>query len=335
MQWCAALVALATALLPVAAGGETPDAVEAALTNGDTAALRDALAALSRTASVDAAATAFAAAVDALPRNRDFRMRLEAASTEASGGPVASAPRYLFLLVPGWRYRVNVETGADLRQPRAVLERLGFEARLVPLDENGAIEVNARALADAIARHEADGRALILVSTSKGGPETHLALDTLGRSDGARHVAAWVNIGGLLNGTALADYWSGWSQRWIAATGFALFVGLGTEAIPSMATAPRRARFAELRVPPAVLVVNYIGAPLTTDLRVDVWGDFEVIAPHGPNDGLTLLADAIVPQGVTVVERGLDHYFSAPDLDRRIAALAAVLLEELGAPAAR
>jgi hypothetical protein len=68
---------------------------------------------------------------------------------------------------------------------------------------------------------------------------------------------------------------------------------------------------------------------------VDVWGDFEVIAPHGPNDGLTLLADAIVPQGVTVVERGLDHYFSTPDLDRRIAALAAVLLEELGAPAAR
>jgi hypothetical protein len=35
------------------------------------------------------------------------------------------------------------------------------------------------------------------------------------------------------------------------------------------------------------------------------------------------------------VERGLDHYFSTPDLDRRIAALAAVLLEELGAPAAR
>jgi hypothetical protein len=169
------------------------------------------------------------------------------------------------------------------------------------------------------------------VSTSKGGPETHLALDRLGRSGDAGHIAAWVNIGGLLNGTALADYWAGWSQRWIAAAGFAVFLGLGTEAIPSMATGPRRARFAELRVPAGVVVVNYIGAPLTTDLRPDVWGDFEVIAPHGPNDGLTLLADAIVPQGITIVERGLDHYFAAPDLDRRIAALATTLLGELEA----
>jgi hypothetical protein len=84
-----------------------------------------------------------------------------------------------------------------------------------------------------------------------------------------------------------------------------------------------------------VLVVNYLGAPLTTDLRPDVWGDFEVIAPHGPNDGLTLLADAIVPEGTTLVEPGLDHYFAAPDIDRRIAALAAVLLEKLGTPTGR
>jgi hypothetical protein len=125
-----------------------------------------------------------------------------------------------------------------------------------------------------------------------------------------------------------------WPQRWVAAIGFA-FLGRGTDAIPSMTMAPRRARFAELRVPDGVLVVNYIGAPLTADIRPDVQADFEVIAPHGPNDGLTLLADAIVPQGVTVVERGLDHYFAAPDLDRRIAALAAALLGELEAPAGR
>jgi hypothetical protein len=329
MQWCAALVALATALLPVAAGGETPDAVEAALTNGDTAALRDALAALSRTASVDAAATAFAAAVDALPRNRDFRMRLEAAGAEASDGPHAAAARYLFLLVPGWRYRVNVETGADLRQPRAVLERLGFEARLVPLDENGAIEVNARALADAIARHEADGRALILVSTSKGGPEAHLALDLARRAGHAGHVAAWVNIGGLLNGTPLADHWDTWPRSWLAALGF-VFMGHDTAAIPTMRTDVRRARFATLRLPPELFVVTYVGAPRAADVTSGAQGDYAIIAPHGPNDGMTLLADTLVPQGVTLVERGLDHYFAAPDLDRRIAALAHAVLETLG-----
>jgi hypothetical protein len=208
---------------------------------------------------------------------------------------------------------------------------MGLATWLVPLDENGTVEANGAALAAELERLAGDGRRLVLVSTSKGGPETLLALDRLARSGGAGHVAAWVNIGGLLNGTALADYWIGWSQRWIAALGFAVFLGHGTEAIPSMATAPRRARFAELRVPPGVLVVNYIGAPLTTDLRPDVWGDWEVIAPQGPNDALTLLADAIVPQGITVVERGLDHYFAAPDLDRRIAALTTVLVGELDA----
>jgi hypothetical protein len=143
-----------------------------------------------------------------------------------------------------------------------------------------------------------------------------------------------VNIGGLLNGTARADWWMEWPQRWLAVVGFA-FLGRDTEAIPSMMMAPRRARFAELRVPHGVLVVNYIGAPLTADIRPDVRADFEVIAPYGPNDGLTLLADAIVPEGITLVERGLDHYFAAPDLDRRIAALAVALLGELEPAAGR
>jgi hypothetical protein len=320
----------ALALAPVAAAGRDA-ALADAMRRNDVPALRATLAAITRERSIDAAAKAFAATVEGVPRNREFRTRFDAALAD---GPRAAAADYLFVFVPGWLYRINPDSGADLARPRAVLEGMGLATRLVPLDENGTVEANGAALAAALAALAADGRRIVLVSTSKGGPETHLALDQLGRADGAGHVAAWVNIGGLLNGTPLADYWSGWSQRWLAALGFS-FLGLGTGAIPSMATAPRRARFAALRIPPGVLVVNYLGAPLTTDLRPDVWGDFEVIAPHGPNDGLTLLADAIVPEGTTLVEPGLDHYFAAPDIDRRIAALAAVLLEKLGTPAGR
>jgi hypothetical protein len=337
MVRCTALLAVVLALVPVGAGGETsdaPDAVGAALARADTAALRDALAALSRAASVDDAAQAFAASVDALPRNRDFRMRLEAASTEASGGPVASAPRYLFLLVPGWRYRVNVETGADLARPRAVLERLGFATELVPLDENGTIEANARALADAIARHEAGGRTLILVSTSKGGAEAHLALDLARRSEGAGHVAGWVNIGGLLNGSAIADYWAAWPQRWLAAIAFA-FQGFGIASIDSMTTETSRARFAAAALPAHVLVVNYVAVPMSWEVTSPSQGGYMTLAEHGPNDGLTLLADAIVPQGVTVLARGLDHFYAAPDLDERIAAMARTLVSLLEERAGR
>jgi hypothetical protein len=296
---------------------------------GDVPALRETLAAIARTSSIDDAAKAFVAAVESLPRNRAFRARFDASHAAGPAAP-ASGTDYLFVFVPGWLYRANPDSGADLARPRAVLGALGIATHFAAIDENGTVEANGAALAAELDRLAADGRRLVLVSTSKAGPETHLALDQLGRSDRARHVAAWVNIGGLLNGTPRADWWMEWPQRWLAAFGFA-FLGRTTEAIPTMMTAPRRARFPELRLPPGVLVVNYIGAPLAADIRPDVRADFEVIAPHGPNDGLTLLADALVPQGITLVEPGLDHYFTAPDIDRRIAALAAVLLVELEA----
>ena len=321
--------------LRAAEAQETPPAalIADALHRGDVVTLREQLAAIARTSSIDTATKAFAAAMESLPRNREFRASFDAARVGKLELPAAGA-RYLFVFVPGWLYRANPDSGADLARPRAVLGAMGLATRLVPLDENGTVEANGAALAAALGELAGDGRRLVLVSTSKGGPETHLALDQLGRSGGAGHVAAWVNIGGLLNGTPRADYWMEWPQRWLAAVAFA-FLGHGTEAISSMTTAPRRARFPELGVPHGVLVVNYIGAPLTADVGAHVRDDFEVIAPHGPNDGLTLLADALVPQGITLVEPGLDHYFVAPDIDARVAALVAALLGELEAPAGR
>ena len=107
-------------------------------------------------------------------------------------------------------------------------------------------------------------------------------------------------------------------------------MGHDTSAIPSMQIAPRRARFAEFRVPDGLLlVVNYIGAPRAAEITPGAQGDYAILLPHGPNDGLTPLADALVPQGLTVVEHGPDHYFAAADIDRRIAALAQAVLETL------
>jgi hypothetical protein len=237
-------------------------------------------------------------------------------------------------MVPGWRYRVNRETGADLAQPRARLERLGFATVLVPLDANGAIDANARALAAEVARLRADGRTLILVSTSKGGPETHLALDTLRRAGEAGHVAAWVNIGGLLNGSAIADGWAAWPRRWLAAFVLA-FNGFDLAAIDSMTTAASRPRFAGAVLPDHVLVVNYLGVPLASEVSPTARDGYAILVEGGPNDGLTLLADAIVPGGVTVVARGLDHFYAAPDLDDRIAAMGRAIVRLLEERAGR
>ncbi len=302
----------------------------AAIEQGDTAAFRDALAMLARATSLDEAAALFADAVERLPRNRAFRARFDAALAGPLAPP-AGQEHYLFVFVPGWLYRTNAESGADLARPRRVLAARGYAVHFAAIEENATVAANGEALAAELARLAGDGRRLVLVSTSKAGPETQLALDRLERAGHAAHVAAWVNIGGLLNGTPLADHWEVWPRRWLAAFAFA-FMGHGTDSIGSMTTGARRARFAELRLPAGLLAVTYIGAPRVAEVTSGAQGDYAIIAPYGPNDGMTLLADALLPQGVTVVERGLDHYFGAPDIDRRIAAMAQAVLEALAAP---
>jgi hypothetical protein len=285
----------------------------------------------SRASSIDAAATAFASAMEGLPRNRAFRAAFERALA-SPGAAIPGADRYLFVFVPGWLYWRQPESGADFARPRRVIGELGVAHRLAEIDENGTVDENAAMLAGELASLREDGRRVVLVSTSKGGPETLAALDRLRASGRADHVAAWVNIGGLLNGTVLADRETVWPRSWLAAIGFA-FMGLDTAAISSMTTDASRKRFASAALPGHVLVVNYLGVPRASEVTSRAQDGYETLAEHGPNDGLTLLADAIVPGGTTLLERGLDHYFVTPDLDRRIAALAAALLGELDAPA--
>ena len=306
------------------------EAVRLAIAKEDMSALRSALAALARATSVDAAADAFVQVIEAMPRNREFRARFEAALAH----PETPAPErwegyWLFVLVPGWLYVTDPETGADLSRVQSVLNSLGLASRRVPLEENGTIEANAQLLADYVEQLEVEGRCLILVSTSKGGPETHLALRRLQRAGHANDVAAWVNIGGLLNGTAVADYWSTWPRSWLAAVGFALR-GHGTASIESMRTDAGRIRFASVSLPPHLLVVNYLGVPMAADVHSGVRDRYQLLSKDGPNDGLTLLADAIVPQGVTLVGRGLDHFLADPNQDRIVAAMALAVLDTLG-----
>jgi len=47
----------------------------------------------------------------------------------------------------------------------------------------------------------------------------------------------------------------------------------------------------------------------------------------GPNDGLTLLADELLPDGIAIVEPGIDHFYAAPDIEVKSVALANVVAE--------
>jgi hypothetical protein len=94
---------------------------------------------------------------------------------------------------------------------------------------------------------------LIVISASKSGAEVALALTKLGPAR-TRHVAAWINAVGALQGTPMVD------DKLLPDLEF-LVGKVNPAGGESMATIPSRRRFALFNIPPTVLVVNYFGIP--------------------------------------------------------------------------
>ena len=55
--------------------------------------------------------------------------------------------------------------------------------------------------------------------------------------------------------------------------------------------------------------------------------NYDSMRPYGPNDGVTLLADEILPQGHVVLAIGADHRFVDPRTDLKTLALASLIIE--------
>jgi hypothetical protein len=208
------------------------------------------------------------------------------------------------------------------------LDAVGIENRLLRTDEDGTVEQNAGQVARALRDASSSGRRIIVVSTSKSGAEVALALGSLLSPDELKSVAAWINIGGVLQGTPLADIgvgaWGGILRLWFAGSGWD-WAGL-----ESMGTSVRRAQFEQLRFPAHTLIVNFVAVPLERDVSFRAWTGYELLRESGPSDGLTLLRDQIVPGGLTVIQPGTDHYFALPDIALRSAALLKSVLDLLG-----
>src|SRR5262245_39301926 len=251
---------------------------------------------LSEEFSSDFAAVYFADRSASYGDNRRFREKyLENRRAVAQNRlllPPAGAATYEVRFVPTYLYKRLPIIGSDLAVPKRALEKIGLSVHFVETVEDGAVEANAETVAVAIAARASSGRRLILISASKSGPEVALALTRLG-ADRARHVAAWINAVGALQGTPLAD------ERVL--TEIESLVGLVDPAgIESLTTERSRRRFQSLSVPPHVLVVNYFGIPLSGDLSSWARRGIGALSKHGPSDGILLLADMIFPGGLTV-----------------------------------
>jgi hypothetical protein len=298
---------------------------------------REHLARIAREFSTDFATLLLAEELLAVPPNA----RMQALYLEELGrleaGRAAPLPpretRYAVLFVPGWLYRSHPENGAGFQRQLALAAQMGLEAELVPTAENASVEHNAGLIADDLRRRRDDGRRYILATASKSGAEVALALAGLSARE-TGHVAAWVNIGGVLGGSPLADAALTAPRCW----GALAFLGWrpgGLDGMRSMSTAARRSRVGELRLPGHILVVNYLPLPLSGNVTPRARSGYESMRALGPNDGLALTPDEIFPGAVSILEVGLDHFMTVPDIDRRTAALIRSVIDTLSrSPAA-
>ena len=289
---------------------------------------RNQLKQLSDEFSVDFAALYFADQVAHIPVNRRFRRAFDQAYQYARKafpeGRIRLPADYEVMFVPTYLYKRLFSVGADMAVPRAAIKKVGLACHFVETQDDGAVEANADLVAAAIRSRGQSGRRLIIISASKSGPEVALALTKLGPAE-TRHVAAWINAMGALQGTPLVD------DRLFP--DLEILMGkvdsAGTE---SMSTARSRRRFDSFRVPKHVLVVNYFGVPVVGSVSFFARMSYFPLRKYGPNDGTVLVPDMIFPGGVTLTELGSDHFMRRKPLDIVTVALAITVISWLEHP---
>jgi hypothetical protein len=214
--------------------------------------------------------------------------------------------------------------GASLREPREALEKVGFKCYFVATRDDGPIESNAELVANAIRARAKDGRRLIIITASKSSSEVALALTKLGPGE-TRHVAAWINAMGALQGTPLVDDNVLPELEWIVGK-------VDPAGGISMSVAASRPRFASLHVPSQVFVLNLVAIPPSGSVTFRGRRGYYPMLKYGPNDGMVLIADTIYPGGVTLAELGSDHFLSSREHDILTIALVTSVIRWLEQP---
>ena len=293
---------------------------------------------LSRAFSVDLATMHLVKVLSEAAHNSALQKKYWRESERLRGMPAGDPGRLrlcaadlpLVLFVPGWFYRSDPQTGADFAAQRTLLTDLGIPNQLVVTRENGTIEENARIVAEEIRRVGPAGRGIILVSASKGGPEAAHALGRLLAPHETAAVKAWINVGGILKGSPLADWASAWPTRWLVWLAASHRGRNISESLQSMTTARSLARWRRETLPETIRIVNFVGVPLSGHITADAEFAYARARHAGPTDGHTALIDELAHGGTTVLEVGLDHFYRDPEIDLKTVALGLTVMKEIG-----
>lgn len=233
------------------------------------------------------------------------------------------------VIVPGAFWRQYPGSGADGRLIREQAEGMGCRVETIPLPNFSSLAHNARLVRDWLSARR-NGEPIVLVSLSKGGGDVKLALASPDADDVFRHVVAWINLSGILDGTPLVSWLfaRSWRSAWVRTLLHLRGYDLGI--IRDLDRRPGSPLDFPLRLPSHLRAVHVVGFPLVQHATNRLARKCHArLRPHGPNDGAgILLADAVRWPGILYPLWGADHYLRPAGRD--IGRVAAGVLRYVG-----
>jgi hypothetical protein len=230
---------------------------------------------------------------------------------------------YYVAFVPGLAYH-DTRNGGDFARQRRLLTAAGIANEMIVTDEWGFTDDNATIVTTRLRELSKWHKKIIVVSASKGGLETAIALGKLLKPEETKSIKAWVSVGGVLRGSPVADTYLSWPKCWVAQIGL-MTKGKKINLLQDVSYKKREKDYKQLEFPNNIKIIHFVGAPMATLINKAIRGLYCSIKEFGPNDGLTPLADEVTANGIVVTEIGLDHHYRSPDIDKKTIALALVV----------
>jgi hypothetical protein len=274
---------------------------------------RDRLARIARNCGCD-----FATAMlyDRVRRHPEFAPFIDAVDARRAAPSASARGVGKVLVAPAAFFRELPKFGGDGAVVREAAERRGFAAEMLPTMSSGSVTENAAIIADRLSR---ESEPVIVVSISKGAADVRVALDALGER--AHTVRAWVQICGIVHGSPIVDAILASRVRRTALAAYLKFLRADLSVCRELTWSENALLGARAVAPAGVEVVNVVGFPLAHHMRGNARRRHTQLQRFGPNDGSTLLVDAIVEPGVVYPVWGADHYFRVPEAPELLDAL--------------
>ena len=216
-------------------------------------------------------------------------------------------------IVPAGFYRELPEYAGDGSVVVSAAKKFGLESQVIPVRSEGRIKENSKIIHETLEKEEGN---FFVFSFSKGGADFRVFLETYPHL--VKKIKLWVSICGIHKGNPLADRLTSKSSLGAFFVKSVLNVfGMEKEYITDFSS--RSAVLSpKIQVPKDLKTLSVVGFPIESHLKGTIRGRYKYLSKFGPNDGMTLLLDAILPHSKIIPVWGADHYFRTPKISNII-----------------